>query len=376
MQRLLFLKRKQRQMLLTAQQKLKLSQHKISKFLKTKRRTYRSWLYEETTLPIKVFEELCSLEPSLKDFEVFIKKKLPSNWGQKKGGNKVSRNSDIINKMKEIREIKDRKRIEAKKKIKINENLYLRYLKDNKIDFLPLLATCLLTDGSVSFKENRMEYTSKDIILKDIVFYFFHKLSRYPPLVYYDKNSIFHVRLTDSELIFSLLKLTPSFKTSSAKDQPIKDYLKEKQPTVNFLQDYNKKIIKECIRLAFTTDGSITHSGNLLLSCSHPKLCKEWKEILDNNGIKVSVWKNITSWSGLIGVGTSNIEQIKNFQKIGGFIPRVKVSLKSKYHIGWEKNKVLKYIIDKKNKCGREFKSHLAHHLFFRNKLIIFYIKP
>lgn len=351
MQRLLFLKGKQKQMLLDAQQKLKLSQHKIAKIFNIKRRTYRSWLYEETTLPLIIFENLCHLEPSLKRFEVYIKEKLPSNWGQKKGGERVSKSSNIINKMKRIREIKDKKRIQTKRKLKINKkNSYLRYLENNKIDFAPLLATCLLTDGSVSFKENRMEFASKDIILRDMVFYFFHKLSKYPPLIYYDKNSIFHVRLTDSKLVFKLSNLTPSFKTSSAKNQSIKDYLKEKQPTIKFLQDYNRKVIRECIRLAFTTDGSITHCGNLLLSCSHPKLCKEWKEILDNNGIKVNIWKNITSWSGLVGVGTSNIEQIKNFQKIGGFIPRVRVSLKSKHYVGWEKNKVLNYIINRKNK--------------------------
>ena len=174
MQRLLFTKGKQKQMILTAQQKLKLSQRRMSEILKTKRRTYRSWLYEETTLPIKIFENLCNLEPSLKGFDVFIKKRLPLNWGQKKGGNKTSKNPNVINKMKKIREIKDRKRIETKKKIKINKNSYLKYLEHNKINFFPLLAICLLTDGSVSFKENRLEYTSKDIVLKDTIFYFFH----------------------------------------------------------------------------------------------------------------------------------------------------------------------------------------------------------
>jgi len=356
MQRLLFTKGKQKQMILTAQQKLKLSQRRMSEILKIKRRTYRSWLYEETTLPIKTFEDLCNLEPSLKKFDIFIKKRLSPNWGQKKGGKKVSKNPVIINKMKKIREIKDRKRIKAKKKTKINKDSYMKYLENNKIDLLPLLATCLLTDGSVSFKENRIEYTSKDPTLKDTIFYFFFKLSKYLPIVYYDKDTIFHVRLSDPKLIFKLSKLTPSFKTSAAKKQSIRNYLKEKQPTIRFLQNYKRKTIKECIRLAFTTDGSITNSGILLLSCSHPKLCKEWKKILDNNGIKTSIWKNITSWSGFLGVGTSNIKQIKNFQKIGGFVPGVKVSLKSKYHVGQEKNKVLKYIIDKRiNRMGEKY---------------------
>ena len=348
MQRLLFRKGKQRQMLLFVQKKLKLSQRKISDSLKIKRRTYRSWLSEEITIPDNIFESLCILVPSLKEFEIFIKRKLPSNWGQKKGGDKVAKSSDMIARMKKIHRYRNKKRIEIKNKMKINKNHYVKYLEGKKINVLPLFAVCLLTDGYVSFKENRVEYSTKDPVLKDTIIYFLHKLSKYPPLVYYSKKNVFNIRLTDPKIISKLSKLTKAFKKSPANNQSTEDYLKEKQPSIKFIRNYDCKTIKECIRLAFTTDGSISNSGILLLSCSNPKLCREWKEILDENGIKVNVWKNITSWSGFLGVGTGNINKIKDFQSIGGFVPGVKVSLKSKYFVGWEKNKVLKYIINRR----------------------------
>lgn len=125
------------------------------------------------------------------------------------------------------------------------------------------------------------------------------------------------------------------------------EYLtKEKQPTINFLNDRSSQTKIWCIRFAFSTDGSISLSKRgdveLTLSCAHPKLCLEWKALLEKFGLKGKLHVDSDSWSGIYGLRFYNRKSVENFAKMGGFVPGVKVTRNSKYYRGIEKNELLK----------------------------------
>lgn len=175
-------------------------------------------------MPLSIFKSLCNTESTLKEFETFIQKTLPENWGRIKGGEKRSKNTDVKEITKKIQETKNKRRIEIKTKMKLEKNSYIEYIENKGIDIKPLLATCLLTDGSIDIKQNRIEYATKDLTLKVIASYFLHMLSKYPYTIFVDKDNVFHIRLTDKELISKLLKLSPSYKKSPAKNQKAEDF--------------------------------------------------------------------------------------------------------------------------------------------------------
>ena len=97
------------------------------------------------------------------------------------------------------------------------------------------------------------------------------------------------IHVYDKQLVEELLTLSPTYKRGPSKGQNMKMYLKEVQPTVNFLKSCNNKTRKFCISLAFSTDGYVSLPTNgkysLGLTCYHDKLCREWKEIMIQNGL-------------------------------------------------------------------------------------------
>lgn len=345
MDRLKFKKGKQNQVLSLMQRRLKLSQRKTAEILGTKRRTYKDWLSEKTTLPLSVFEKICTLLPPALDFKKDIIKKLPGNWGKSKGGKKRSKDPSFLEMLAQFRKERAKRRAKLKGKLLLEENSYITYLNNKNIDFKAILAVCLLTDGTISLKEKRMEYSTKDPILRDILFHLFYKLSKYMPYTLKDKKGVYRVRLTDATLLQQLFDLSSSYKTSPGKSR-IADYCSsENQPTISFLDKCDTLTIRECIRAAFSTDGCISKNGILMLSCSHPGLCEEWRILLAKEGISTNIWKNKYSWSGILGVGTCKKENIKKFQSFGGFIRGVKISSKSKGFKGIEKNELLQQIV-------------------------------
>ncbi len=60
----------------------------------------------------------------------------------------------------------------------------------------------------------------------------------------------------------------------------------------------------------------------------------------------MNIWKNKYTWSGYRGIGTSRLESLLMFKKLGGFIDNVKVSAKSKYFKGKTKTFVLNKILN------------------------------
>lgn len=341
--RLLFGAGKQTEFLANTEQKFG-SRCKIIAFLGVKLKTYEGWRKEKCTLPLSVFYSVCIQFPELASFGKFITERLPPNWGRIKGGKKRAQKIDMC----AVRKAKSAKRIDAKRtSAPPSENDAINTIKN--ADLHAVLATCLITDGSVELKNKRMTFASKNQTLSDLVYWLFYKLSRYEPTRCVDKHGIEHVSLWDRTLTNELLELTPSFKTSPNKNQSPKQYLAEPQPTINFLKCSDRHTIISCMRTALSTDGSMTFDskgrGELALRCSHPSLCREWAELLSSCGLRVRVKKDKNSWSGAGGVFAYDRKSLGLFWRMGGFLPGVLVSGKSDKFNGLTKNEVLEMYV-------------------------------
>ncbi|MDE1857408.1 MAG: hypothetical protein KGH98_05030, partial [Candidatus Micrarchaeota archaeon] len=191
----------------------------------------------------------------------------------------------------------------------------------------------------------RICYYSKDVVLKNFTNSLLFKLSRYVPHVITTKRKVYAVRLSDKNLASELLKLSPSYKTNPRHYQSKSSYLSEIQPSIKFIKSANAATQKWCIRFALSTDGCISMSrrgiAELNLACCNPKLVEEWLELFEEYGINGNIGRNKSYWGGISGIRIYDPQSIKNFYKIGGFVPEVLISSKSKRYKGLEKNRLL-----------------------------------
>ncbi len=353
--RLRFQKGKQQELLqLYGSYRNSTSQRKLAQSLAIQRSTLRKWINEETTLPELIFHKILLDFPQANQFKQFIAIKLPSKWGLKKGG--LARKNQISNiheYFEKLRRKKESKRIErhAHFKSNVTNPLVLLFIKQ-KIDLTCLLAVYILTDGSLIGKPRnyRIAYYAKDITLRNLAFDLLYQESLYVPSLYLDKKGVYSIRVSDNFLAEILLKLT-TYKKIPSKNQTLRDYLNQKQPSLDFLKNTDPLTRNWSIRLALSTDGyiSLSQSGNytLALACYNPTLCKEWVSTLNLIKIKATIIKRKNTWGGVAGVRIAN-QSIIQFWEIGGFIPGVKISAKSKYYKGLQKNELLEKVVREK----------------------------
>ena len=330
------------------------SQRELAKLLEVNRSTLKNWMNERLTLPCVIFEKICFEFKEANEFNKFITQSLPDNWGAKKGGDfRTKQIKNINNYFKVLRNKKEEKRqkyhLNLKKKID-NKQLYFI---DKKVDINCLLATYILTDGSLLNKNGnyRIGLYTKDEILKDISYSLLFKKSRYIPSLTKTKKGVYFIRVNDNYLAGELLKINSSYKKLPSKNQSIKEYYKEVQPSLEFIKKANKETLIYCIRLAFSTDGYISLSKNGTITagitCYHPNLCKEWVKILSLCNLKSTIINRKNSWCGVSEIRLPK-ESIPIFWEIGGFINGVKISNKSKKYNGWTKNSLLEKVIKEK----------------------------
>jgi len=265
--------------------------------------------------------------------------------------------SELIKRAFHARRIKELKRFDEgkifKKKFVFKDRL-LKSLILQKVDMKFIAAICLLTDGSLSIEGNhyRIAYYTKDDVLKSFYYNMLVYLSNYIPSINEDKKHVFGVRVSDALLGKKLILLSPSYKKMPSKNQKAQDYLREIQPSLRFIENANENTRKWCIRFAFSTDGCISipkkMNFELTLACYNSNLCKEWIEILKEYNITAHLGREKTSWSGVDGIRVFDKGSLMEFVNLGGFVPGVKVTNKSKYFKGIEKNKVLGILIKKK----------------------------
>ncbi len=333
----------------------KLTSGSASKLLSASKTTFKQWVREEYTLPDQIFYKLCSLCPALSIYEKCVKKRLADNWGQIKGGkSRISKIENLEGLMAKIRKARKVKRFNMASSIKNGmkmENDILDNLLKDGVDLKSVLATCLLTDGSLYKEGNnyRISYYTKDEILRRFMNALLFKLSDFLPTEAFDKKGIYVIRVTDGNLTLKLLKLSPNYKKSPKKGQSKENYLNEIQPTLGFLNKCSSTTVKWCIRFAFTTDGCISIRKNgravLYLACYHPVVAQQWGDMLQKYGILSRIVKSRASWCGISGVIVYDLNSIKRFYEIGGFIDGVKVTNKSKIYRGMVKNTLLERFV-------------------------------
>ena len=284
---------------------------------------------------------------------------MPINWGRKKGGDiRKSQFGDINKFYKNLRNKKEKIRLKRHEKLKKNKKIIndtvIKIIKEN-INIKSLLVTYLLTDGSLlTENENyRLCFFTKDETLKNFTYDLLLKESKYLPSLSKDnKKGVYIIRVSDNYLARTLFKLNKNYRKIPFKNQSLEDYLKMPQPSLDFLKKINKKTREWCLRLALSTDGYISMplkgTPTAGLTCYHPTLCNEWREIFALCGIKTYIVNRKASWCGVAGIRLST-NSIHKFWEIGGFIDGVKISKKSKRYKGMEKNELLKIGLKKLN---------------------------
>lgn len=344
--RLKFLEGKQKELLEKVIQKEFDSQSAFAKFIGVKGTTVRDWLKEKNNIPKSTFDKITVVRPQYNHFSSFIEMELPWNWGRIKGGkSRIAKIDDLASYLERARSfIIFKRRQKPTEKLNI-ENCLLNQLITENVDLLSILAICIQTDGSLikHGREYRISFSSSDEILINFVKAILVKLSEFNPCIYRGNKSGKNVAVSDLELGKKLLELSPEYRTFAMD--------KNRQPTINFLYEKNQQTKIWAIRFAFTTDGCITLPKNgkaeINLSCYNKCLSEEWVTFLKQFEIKGHVAKLKKAKEGVRGVRIYDSKSIYNFYELGGFVNGVKISRKSKKHVGLEKNALLKRVVEK-----------------------------
>jgi len=273
------------------------------------------------------------------------------NMGQIKGGK--ARIAGIRNKNRYFKLLHSSARLKAKKvKHIINWKIRTKIGKEiinKKINPSPLIIAMLLTDGHVYKKRNCFEigFASKSSSLL-YLFLDLIKIWNRKQIVskYIDKNRVtrlyFHLPIKNE-----FIKSVKSFKTSP-RNQSVRNYLKEDQPNIDFLENMDNECKRLFLRIILSLDGGITNrkgikriQPSIFLRCAHLSLCKFYQKIANDFSIKLRIEKDKSKWSGIDGLSTTKIESIKKFKEIGGFVDGLKISKKSKYFYNIKKNFLL-----------------------------------
>ena len=157
-------------------------------------------------------------------------------------------------------------------------------------------------------------------------------------------------------VVSELLNLSPSYNTYP-RNCSMEDYFRRPQPTLSFLENEDLSILKEIVRIAMSTDGTMLvdfpHNSIypiLEFGCAHPTLLYEWKEIFKRVGLKSFILKSKVTWSGFKGIGIKELKSIRRFIEIGGFVDGVEITGKSRYYKGVTKNNLLDIVFSMNKK--------------------------
>jgi hypothetical protein len=324
------------------------SQRKLAKFLGIAHTTLKDWIREKNNISKSKFNVLIKEFPRYKIYEDFIMEELDWNWGWIKGGHAcIAKKENLGDYLKYVRSFtKNKERLPRSTAITI-ENDLLETLKREDVDLLSILAVCTLTDGCLQKHGNsyRISFSSSDPVLVNFIQALFFELSEYLPSTYGPSKGAYNTCITDEKLGERLLQLSPEYKTYASDP--------EKQPTIVFLKNKNIQTKIWAMRFAFTADGCVFLPKNvkvskpgLVLACCNKSLCNEWKNFLETLDIFGRVIDCKRYREKVSGVRIYIRQSIINFQELGGFVEKVKISRKSKYYCGLTKNEILGRVIN------------------------------
>jgi hypothetical protein len=249
----------------------------------------------------------------------------------------------------------------GKSYIVLNVHFYMKELyKFSKGDLLKLLGVITMSDGSIASSRGYLTSIQLGTIAynqcqHDLFRYlcekvFDRKVKRFS---YIHKNRKFTTsRLYGVEYIRKLLKLSPSFQTTSGPNKSKEEFLKSPQPNMNFILESNDIIKKLALRIYFDFDGSITPSFklknkkeekkgkvyeyhqiqfecDLMIAETNPSVVKDLRQLCNKLGLNTILKKDKRKWSGIDGIRISGFESVKKFIKFGGPMTKVRISAKS-----------------------------------------------
>jgi hypothetical protein len=217
---------------------------------------------------------------------------------------------------------------------------------------LPLL----LSDGGEKPK-NRIycsgESNTVHDIWSDAMYYCFKILPSSYKIPVKNKTIFITTYKMSSDDMKRLKEICHTFKTSPYK-QKKGDYLKDSQPSLDFLLNANPLEQKIAIRIWASVEGNtgihLDKKSGLItpvfkIACANPLLIKQLKELLRINNINTTITSGKT-WSGIGSVKSLSVRSSINFLKTGGFIRGLKISRKSRYYHGIEKQDTLLSIFE------------------------------
>lgn len=217
--------------------------------------------------------------------------------------------------------------------------------------FSKLLSVFLLTDGYMKKGGGIMLICTDEILQRYFLTLVKEAYGLAPTISAFmkkGKETIVHSKSVSA----NLLKSSPTYNTYP-RNISKQDYFQKPQPSLTFLENEEINVLKETVRIAMSTDGTVNvdfpHNSiypKLEFSCAHPILLHQWKRIFEKIGIKSFFIKSNVTWSKLRGLGIKELRSIRRFVEIGGFINGVKITGKSKYYKGIPKNSLLKLIIN------------------------------
>jgi transcriptional regulator with XRE-family HTH domain len=237
-----------------------------------------------------------------------------------------------------------------------------------------IICPCLQTDGTVSQgNQNYMlKFVGHNKILHDYfvdAMYFEYNELPTSYFLYSDAVSCritVYVQKIAKEIINEIMKLAGNTKTKPAVRQTVEDYLNEPQPHLNYLEDAYKTEQRIALRIWLSTEGCISlsrHDGliypELSIACSHPDLAIQLQQIGRRLNIPFSKSRSKRKWSGIASLANATTRGCIEFLKHGGFIKGVRISSKSPYHVGINKDVLTLGILEfkKREKINKKLRS-------------------
>ena len=237
----------------------------------------------------------------------------------------------------------------------LNSNIIKNINNDQiKTYTLPLIASFVVTDGHFTIRKKKnlevFEVGFSNLNLELV--------NAFNDLIYLTYNEV--PSSVDYNSRLKRTRFVASWHKSMIKE--IKNYLNDKKSIKNILES-DDKILFECLRIALSCDGFISfyiakekygYKGfdyylrirpELVLGCKPINLRNDWSKltqklnlpfILKDDRIKCNSW-----------------DDLEDFYKLGGFIPKTFIGKDSKYFEGRDKNNVLRLLLNiKENKLN------------------------
>ena len=212
--------------------------------------------------------------------------------------------------------------------------------------FSKLLAVFLLTDGHMR-RDGGIMLICTDELLQNYFLTLIKEAYGLVPTIHQYMRRGKDTIVNSTKASSKLFALSPSYKTCPWNDSKEK-YFQGPQPSLSFLENEEIDVLKEVIRIAMSTDGTVTAEfqrnivyPKLEFACAHPILIKEWQKIFTRIGIKTFLQRSNITWSKVKSLGIKELKSVRRFIEIGGFVDGVKITGKSRYYAGIAKNDLL-----------------------------------